>query len=170
MKTKNYCPYCGDGLVDKFFEGRLRRFCETCDAPFYENPVPAACIVTVDKNDRILLVRRSVNPKKGFWCLPGGFIELGEKPEEAGLRELKEETGVDGKIEMLLGITTHTGTTYDTVLIAGYLVRRYNGTPHAGDDADAVEWFDRDSMPEIAFTSHKQFINIYYTAYAHSTP
>jgi 8-oxo-dGTP diphosphatase len=168
MKKKVYCPYCGHGLVDKFVEGRIRRYCESCTAPVYENPVPASCIVTVDTFDRILLVKRSVDPKKGQWCLPGGFMELGETPEEAGLRELKEETGIDGKIEMLLGLTTHSGTTYDTVLITGFLVREYCGIPLAGDDADDVGWFKRDCIPEIAFPSHKRFINIYYSAYASS--
>jgi 8-oxo-dGTP diphosphatase len=166
MKIKIYCPYCGHGLVDKYVEGRIRRYCETCSAPVYENPVPATCLVTVDKSERVLLVRRSVDPKKGMWCLPGGFMELGETPEEAGLRELREETGLDGRIEMLLGITTHSGTTYDTVLITGFLVREYYGTPFAGDDADLVEWFTRESLPEIAFNSHKRFINIYFSAYA----
>ncbi len=166
MKIKKYCPYCGYGLIDKFVEGRVRRYCKSCADPIYENPVPAACLVTVDDCDRILLVKRSVDPKKGMWCLPGGFMELQETPEEAGLRELKEETGVEGKIEMLLGVTTHSGSMYDTILMTGFLVRQYCGEPIAGDDADEVKWFERDAMPEIAFTSHKNFINIYYCAYA----
>ncbi len=165
MKTKHFCPYCGDGLTDKFAEGRVRRWCDQCAAPVYENPVPATCLVTADPDGRILLVRRSVEPKKGSWCLPGGFMELGETPEAAGLRELHEETGLSGKIETLLGITTHSGKIYDTVLVAGYLVREYSGIPYAGDDADAAEWFARDGLPEIAFTSHKAFIDIFYAAY-----
>ncbi len=166
MKRKRYCPYCGNGLIDKHTEGRIRRYCETCAAPVYENPVPAACLVTIDEDNRILLVKRSVPPKKGWWCLPGGFMELGETPEEAGLRELEEETGIKGKIDMLLGVTTHQGRIYDTILMTGFLVRRYSGTPVAGDDADEVRWFDRDEIPEIAFASHQSFINIYYCAYA----
>lgn len=93
-------------------------------------------------------------------------MELGETPEEAGLRELEEETGIKGKIDMLLGVTTHQGRIYDTILMTGFLVRRYCGTPVAGDDADEVRWFDRDEMPEIAFASHKSFIEIYYCTYA----
>ena len=166
MKIKKYCPYCGYGLIDKFAEGRIRRYCETCAAPVYENPVPASCLVTVDESHRILLVKRSVDPKKGMWCLPGGFMELGETPEEAALRELKEETGITGKIDMLLGVTIHSGVIYDTILMTGFLVRQYNGTPVPGDDADAVKWFDRSAMPGIAFSSHQKFINIYFCAYA----
>ena len=151
-------------------EGRKRRFCEACSTPIYENPVPAACIVIADPDNRILLVKRGVDPKKGFWCLPGGFMELRETPEEAGLRELKEETGLTGKIDMLLGLQTHFGTQYDTILMSGFLVRSYTGTPKAGDDAEAVEWFRRGKLPEIAFSSHMKFIDIYYAAYAYTCP
>ncbi len=170
MRLKRFCPYCGHGLTDKHIEGRNRRFCESCKTTIYENPVPATCIVIADPCDRILLVRRSVEPKKGYWCLPGGFMELRETPEEAGLRELQEETGLSGKIDMLLGLFTHSGKQYDTILMSGFLVRSYTGTPKAGDDAEAVQWFTRERLPEIAFSSHMKFINIYYAAYAYSSP
>jgi len=148
----------------------VRRYCEACALPLYENPVPAACLVTVDNRQRILLVKRKVAPKEGFWCLPGGFMESGETPEEAGLRELHEETGLIGKIDMLLGLICHPGILYDTVLMTGFLVRQYTGNPIAGDDAAAVDWFERNRLPEIAFSSHRTFISSYYTAYAHSIP
>ena len=170
MRKLKYCPHCGGRLADKFVEGRTRRFCASCNAPFYENPIPAACIVAVDPRDRVLLVKRSIEPKRGCWCLPGGFMELRETPEEAGLRELREETGIVGKIDTLLGVLSNKGTFYDTILMIGFLVRRFSGTPAAGDDAAAVEWFAREALPEIAFKRHRSFINIYYAAYAHSLP
>ena len=170
MRMKQFCPYCGHRLMDKVIEGRTRRFCESCSTPIYENPVPATCTVIADPDNRILLVKRAVDPKKGFWCLPGGFMELRETPEEAGLRELKEETGLSGKIDMLLGLSTHTGKQYDTILMSGFLVRSYTGRPVAGDDAVAIRWFSKKDLPEIAFTSHMNFINIYYAAYAYPNP
>lgn len=165
MKIKKFCPYCGHGLVDKFAEGRMRRWCITCDAPLYENPVPAACLVTIDGSDRILLVKRSVEPKKGWWSLPGGFMELGETPEEAGLRELCEETGIHGKIEMLLGVMTHSSPDYGTILMTGFLASCHGGTLAPGDDAEEASWFGPENLPDIAFPSHKAFISIYYSAY-----
>ncbi len=149
-------------------EGRVRRYCKTCALPLYENPVPATCLVTVDEQDRILLVKRSVAPKKGEWCLPGGFMELGETPEDAGLRELYEETGLSARIDLLLGVGSHAGAIYDTILMTAFLIRQFSGTPTAGDDADEVAWFARPDLPEIAFTSHQQFINTYFAAYAYS--
>jgi ADP-ribose pyrophosphatase YjhB (NUDIX family) len=113
----------------------------------------------------VLLVKRNVEPKSGFWCLPGGFIELGEKPEEGALRELEEETGLKGKIGMLLGVTSSPSSQYDTVLMVGYLVKNYNGRLNSGYDASEAGWFHYKELPEIAFQSHLQFIRIYYAAY-----
>jgi len=166
MRKKSYCLYCGNELTKKFVEGAQRLFCEHCNEPIYENPIPATCLVVVDNRDRVLLVKRSVEPKKGFWCLPGGFMELGESPEKAALRELKEETGLSGRIEMLLGVSSNPSSLYHTVLIVGYLVRHYSGTLIAGDDADDTARFHYAELPEIAFESHERFIRIYYASYA----
>lgn len=170
MTSKIFCHFCGGRLTKKFHEGRTRLFCDDCRSPIYENPVPANCLVTVDDLERVLLVKRSVDPKRGFWCLPGGFMEMGETPEAGALRELMEETGLSGKIDRLLGVTVNPSPRYDTVLMIGYLVRSYNGAPIAGDDADAVGWFAQKDLPEIAFDSHKKFIHLYYAAYAHPDP
>lgn len=170
MIKKNYCHFCGGRLTEKFHEGRPRLFCESCRTTIYENPVPATCLVTIDARERLLLVKRSVDPKKGWWCLPGGFMELRETPEEAGLRELAEETGLAGKINMLLGVTTNHSSQYDTVLMTGFLIRSYRGDLLAGDDADEVRWFAFKELPEIAFNSHKKFIKAYYSAYAYTDP
>ena len=166
MREKKYCPYCGTGLVEKFCEGALRRYCNRCNEPIYENPIPATCMVVVDNKDRVLLVKRSVEPKKGFWCLPGGFMELGETPEKAALRELKEETGLAGKIDMLFGVSANPSALYHTVLMVGYLVKSYSGSLIAGDDANDAAYFHYNELPEIAFESHASFIRMYYAAYS----
>jgi ADP-ribose pyrophosphatase YjhB (NUDIX family) len=159
---KRYCHFCGKVLIRCFVEGRTRYYCTNCQAPIYENPVPANAIVLVDKNDRLLLVKRSVEPKIGSWCLPGGFMELYEKPEAAAIRELEEETGIHGKIDRLLGLTTHDSPRYQTILMIGYLVKVYEGILEAGDDASDVQFFEFNHLPEIAFDSHKQFIQMYF--------
>lgn len=165
MMKKNFCPFCGKKLITKFVEGGNRLFCKSCDTPIYENPVPATAIVAVDSKKRLLLVKRSVPPKTGMWCLPGGFLELGESPEQGALRELKEETGLSGTIQSLLGVISSNSPRYNTVLLVGYLVNNYTGTLIAGDDASDASYFSPEELPKIAFSSHKDFINMYYSSF-----
>lgn len=155
---KRFCPFCGGDLERRQWEGRPRRVCRDCGRPLYENPVPATCLVVVDGERRVLLVRRRVAPKVGYWCLPGGFMELGESPEQAALRELEEETGLTGTVDGLLGVTATPNALYDTVLMVGYRVTEFHGRPRPDDDADAIGWFPAGRLPAIAFESHRRFI------------
>lgn len=166
MRGKNYCPYCGGHLRKKQWEGTERLLCSACGETVYENPVPATCLVVVDPQDRILFVKRSVPPRMGKWCLPGGFLEMGEAPESGALRELKEETALVGQIDTLLGVTTSKSDLYDSILLIGYLVKNYFGHAVAGDDASEVAFFPVAALPEIAFSSHRRFVRIYCAAYA----
>ncbi len=168
-REKKICHFCGTNLIKKKCEGRIRLFCTQCNEPIYENPTPATCIVVIDNTERLLLVKRSVEPKKGFWCLPGGFIELGEMPDKAALRELKEETGLSGKIDTLIGATSsHSNMYNNTILILCYLVKDYNGQLIAGDDAQDAAFFNYSQLPEIAFDSHEEFTRLYYAAYSNN--
>ncbi len=157
-QKKRFCHVCGNPLIQKAWEGRLRPFCPQCGLPVYENPVPASAVVVVNKDADILLTKRNIEPKKGYWCLAGGFMELSETPEESALRELKEETGLTGTIRTLLGVKTNNSDRYETVLIMGYLVTDYSGDLVPGDDAEAAAFFHHQQLPEIAFDSHAYFI------------
>jgi len=79
----------------------LRDFCPCCNSYFYENPLPVVSSI-LESSRQILLVKRGRPPSKGLWCLPSGFAEAGESIEEAALRELKEETGIKGKLQSYL--------------------------------------------------------------------
>ncbi|GAB6095937.1 NUDIX hydrolase [Desulfatiferula olefinivorans] len=166
MREKKFCSYCGSPVITTTVEGRLRKHCPHCNTTLYENPVPAACVVLIDPDDRILLARRKVAPQAGLWCLPGGFVELGERPDEAALRELVEETGLAGKIEMLMGVAIDPHPDYDTVLITAYLVRTFKGRLVPGDDVSEAGFYPFDRLPDIAFRSHRHFIRHYYSAYS----
>ena len=162
LEKKIYCHCCGKRLSHRFTEGRQRLFCENCRRPIYENPIPATCLVVVNAKGQLLLVKRSVAPQKGQWCLPGGFIELGEQPDKGALRELLEETGLAGDIDRLLGLCTTPSPQYDSVLMAGYLVTRFEGQAAPGDDAAEIGWFTYPDIPSIAFASHQSFIDQYF--------
>ena len=158
LSARAYCPFCGNPVAEREWEGRRRRYCQHCRLPLYDNPVPAVCAVVSDEARRILLVQRKVPPRRGEWCLPGGFMELAETPEEAVLRELSEETGLQGEVAGLLGLEATPNRIYTTVLVAGYRVIPLSGRLHAGDDAMAVDWFASQALPPIAFGSHRIFI------------
>jgi len=108
------------------------------------------------------LVKRSVEPARGAWCLPGGFIEIDESIEEAVLRELEEETGLQGEIEGLIDFFSQKGRYYGAILIFGYSVKILGGELKAGDDAQEAEFFDLNALPPVAFLSHQRVIEKYY--------
>jgi ADP-ribose pyrophosphatase YjhB (NUDIX family) len=160
-REKKFCVYCGEAVGRRPWEGRNRLFCETC-GPLYENPVPSACVILLDSEDRLLLVRRSVPPGIGQWCLPGGFMELGESPQETALRELREETGLEGQIDRILDADATPNRDYHTVALICFLVREYEGSPVAGDDADDVAFFPAGQLPAVAFETHLRFIQDFF--------
>jgi ADP-ribose pyrophosphatase YjhB (NUDIX family) len=162
MQTKSHCHFCGNRLQTQFIEGRDRLYCDRCRRPIYENPVPATCVIVTNTIGELVLVKRGVEPKIGWWCLPGGFIELGEDPEQGALRELSEETGLAAEHALLLGVCTTSSADYHSVLMIGYVVDHFSGTLVPGDDATDAQWFNKDTMPPLAFQSHQQFINSYF--------
>jgi 8-oxo-dGTP diphosphatase len=155
MNKKKYCLYCATPLIIKYIEGKNRFFCPSCQEPFYENPVPVAACVVFNENHEVLLVKRSVEPKKGEWCLPGGFVELEEEPEQAALRELKEETGLKGRNIHLLTVLTAESKRYTSVLMIGYLIDQVQGTIMAGYDSEEAAYFKLKEIPVLAFRSHR---------------
>ena len=158
MQEKKYCEYCGN-LTEKINkENRLRRYCPECDIIFYVNPVPAIAVVIFDDEKNVLLVKRNVEPGFGKWSLPGGYIELGEKPEETAIREVKEETSLKIDRPELINVYNQESPIYDYVMLVGYYTSKYFGKLFAGDDASDARFFSTDKLPEIAFWSHKRLI------------
>jgi len=158
VKPKRFCYACGTPLIQKYIEDRNRLFCPQCRNPVYENPLPATAAVVINEQEQILLVKRNVEPKIGQWCLPGGFVEMGESPEQGCLRELKEETGLDGEIENWNGNVLSQSPVYQWVIVMGYSVSNFRGNLKAGDDCSDARFFSLESMPPIAFRSHRQIL------------
>jgi len=158
VRIKQYCHVCGTGLTKKLIEDRERLFCPKCNYPVYENPIPATAAVVINENNEILLVKRTVEPKAGQWCLPGGFVEMGEAPEHACLRELKEETGLEGEIHRWAGNIISESPVYQWVIVMGYSIKNVRGQLTAGDDCSEAIFFNFDTMPPIAFRSHREIL------------
>ncbi|HEX7502628.1 MAG TPA: NUDIX domain-containing protein, partial [Acidobacteriota bacterium] len=155
---KKFCPRCGTPLAKRRLEDRERDFCPACRAPVYENPLPATAVVLFNERRELLLVQRAVEPGKGKWCLPGGFQEIDETPEQCARRELREETGIDGRIEGLIAMEMSPHPWYRAVLVIGYHAAALGGGLAAGDDAVDAAYFPLQRLPELAFQSHARII------------
>ena len=104
------------------------------------------------KDNKILLIKRKNEPFKGKWALPGGFIEYGEKVEDAVVREVVEETGIKTAIKDLIGIYSdpNRDPRGHTITVV-YLLSIKGGVLKAEDDAADAKFFDINNLPELAY-------------------
>jgi len=158
-KQKRFCPLCGEKLEKISRDGRMRLYCGRCDRILYENPLPATAVVVLDDEHHLLLVKRAMEPAKGTWCLPGGFVELDETPAEGAVRELQEETGLKGTVGQLIDVVGEDSSFYGPLIIIGYHISPQGGTLRAGDDAAEVRYFPLADLPQVAFASHRAIID-----------
>jgi ADP-ribose pyrophosphatase YjhB (NUDIX family) len=112
LSLMKYCSHCGSpvSLLIPPGDHLPRHVCDACAAVHYNNPkIIAGCIVTW--GDRVLICRRAIEPRKGFWTLPAGFMELGESIAEAAMREAREEACVSVELDALYVVANviHTG-------------------------------------------------------------
>lgn len=162
MNNLRHCIRCGQALVDREHEGRIRDFCTACESPQYRNPVPATAALVLDQKGRILLVKRGMPPRAGEWCLPGGYIELDEEAHESCRRELLEETGLHGTHPSLIGIYHNPSPFYHSVLVCAYQFKVADlSTLQAGDDSVDCRFFAPDQMPPLAFASHQNAVRTF---------
>ena len=155
QKLFQNCPVCKSklGCDDN------RVFCNNCDFDWYNNPAPSVSIALL-KDKKILLAKRKIEPQKGLWDVPGGFIESGESAEEATIREMEEETGLKVKIKKYLGSISDIYNDNPTLpLIFAVEQLDLNQKPIAQDDVEELRWFSLDEIPEkLAFKNVKETI------------
>ncbi|MFI6443535.1 NUDIX hydrolase [Kitasatospora sp. NPDC050543] len=120
------------------------------NAPKPNSLVPAASVVVVDEAGRVLLQRRTDN---GMWALPGGKMELGESLADCGIRETREETGIDVEITGIVGTYTNPGHVFaydDGEVRQEFSIclraRPIGGTVRVSDESHEVAWFDPGEM------------------------
>ncbi|GAB4343225.1 MAG: hypothetical protein Kow0089_18840 [Desulfobulbaceae bacterium] len=157
---RRFCHFCGGTVEIRPENGVPREYCAACDKYFYENPLPVVSAIVVEDR-RVLLVKRANEPSRGEWCLPSGFAESGEKITEAALRELAEETGVEGRIVQLLDVDSVHSSMYGDLLFLTFEVERTGGRVQAGDDAEEARFFPLDDHPPLAFPSNTKALQTY---------
>ena len=146
----NFCPRCGTPVNHEERFGKLRPVCPQCDWIHFVDPKVAAAVL-IEQNGRVLLVRRANEPFRGLWTLPAGFINGGEDPAEAAARECLEETGLSVRVIRVLDIISGKEHSRGADFIIVYLATVEGGELKPDDDADAAEWFERTSLPQLAF-------------------
>jgi 8-oxo-dGTP diphosphatase len=152
-----YCPRCSAPLTWRSTGDRPRPTCPDCGFVLYINPVVGAGAL-VEKDGQVVLVRRGVEPKAGYWSLPAGYVEGDEMAEDAAVREMEEETGLRIDIDDLLGVYSF-GKEPQTGVLILYSAHPVGGELRAGDDAQEVRTFAPTDMPpddQIAFHTHLQ--------------
>jgi ADP-ribose pyrophosphatase YjhB (NUDIX family) len=144
---------CGAALGQQHRAGKLRPVCPACGHIVFFDP-KVAVVIFIVQEDKILLVKRAVDPGKGRWAFPAGFVDAGEDPKEAARREILEETGLEIEIAHLIDVfprTADDGGTAD--IIIAYAAHITGGALHPDDDAEAVAWFTSHDLPELVFAT-----------------
>lgn len=160
----NFCPNCKS--EDFSFENGFKFHCNLCDFVIYHN-IAAAVAVIIKNDDKILFTVRNVEPDKGKWDLPGGFIDPNENAEEAACRELKEELGIDLFPKDLKYITTspnnylYKNVPYRTMdIFYTYEINSSKINIAAEDEIKDLIWVkvDEIELDKIGFVSIKKVI------------
>jgi ADP-ribose pyrophosphatase YjhB (NUDIX family) len=142
-------------------DNRERMVCADCGHVAYENPKVVVGAVVVADDNRILMCRRAIEPRKGFWTLPAGYMELGETLEEGAAREALEEANAVIAIEGILAIFSIARIGQVQVIFRARFAD--SGAPVFGVGAESLEvrLFRSDEIPwhEIAFPSVNWALN-----------
>lgn len=155
-----YCPHCAHKLEERIAFERMRSVCSTCGFVHFRAPKVGVSLLVEDR-EQILLVRRAVEPGKGKWSLPSGFVEYDESPAAAALRECVEETGLRLS-ELVLIEANHYADDYrGSGINLVYRGRIAGGSLLPADDAAEARFFSRIELPamrEIAFRGHRTLL------------
>ena len=137
----------------------MRPTCLNCRYTHYANPGLAVGVLVNDAQNRVCLILRGEEPRKGYWGLPAGFMEGDESAEEGAIRECFEETGLNVELEGLFEAFSYRHADHKSsgVLLV-YRARITGGTPTAGTDTVDVQFFAADEIPfdRLAFHAHIQ--------------
>lgn len=149
----NFCSACGATVSLKIpeMEDRLRYVCDQCGMIHYQNPKIITGVV-IESEQKILLCKRAIEPRYGFWTMPAGFMENGESTEQAAAREAYEEAGTVLTEMQLFAVVN---IPYVNQVHVMYRAQLVNGEFAAGVESLEVKLFHEDEIPwaDLAFSS-----------------
>ncbi len=142
-----YCPRCGAPLIVRLLptEDRPRLVCDRGHI-LYINPKLVVGVIP-ERRGRILLLRRAIEPRHGFWTYPGGFLEIDESVEECAVREAQEEIGVTVQISGLVGVYSRPGPHGPAIVSIVFRGHVREGRVEPGREALETRWFRPEKIP-----------------------
>ncbi|MBE0477590.1 NUDIX hydrolase [Candidatus Aerophobetes bacterium] len=173
MPEIGFCICCGENLERKLIEEeeRTRLVCKNCGYIHYQNPLPVVVAVLTRPEQRVVgVIKRAIAPREGKWALVGGFMEIDEQPEEAILREVREEIGVEGKVRGLINVHSDKSGLYHKVVVIGYEVVITESTFLPGKEVKEFKFFPLCSLPPLAFPSHGKILKDFEKTYRNPFP
>jgi ADP-ribose pyrophosphatase YjhB (NUDIX family) len=154
----HYCVRCGSELVTRIIEGRMLEACPSDDFVLWQDPKVASAVV-VEADGGVVLGRRSIEPGYGLWCLPGGFVNHDEHPADAAVRECAEEICAAVELTSLVGVYHVSKQDAHSIVGVAYSARLADGARLGpGSEMLEVKVFPIDSLPPLAFPSHRQVL------------
>ena len=157
-----FCSQCGQTLVQEVPAGdnRLRAVCHHCDTIHYENPKIIAGTLPIYQGEYILLCKRAIEPRIGFWTLPAGFMENGESLEQAALRETREEALAEVTLRHLY---THTSIVHVSQVQFLFLADLHVPEFGAGEETLETRLFHLSEIPweQLAFQTIRNALRFY---------
>jgi ADP-ribose pyrophosphatase YjhB (NUDIX family) len=156
-----FCPDCGNPLAppEAPAERLTAQVCAACGATHFRNSKPCAGALVV-RDDLVLLGRRAIEPGRGLWDIPGGFLEPWEHPADGATREIAEETGLSVRLTSLLAVAMDTYHDQFYTHNVYYLAEVIEGEQHAADDLAELRWFAPDALPtQFAFAHCRSVID-----------
>ena len=157
-----FCPSCGGALRQRTLKAGdpERLVCAACGFIFYMDPKVAVGTIIRTADERIVLVRRAIEPGYGLWVFPGGYVDRGELTVDAALREAREECGLAIRIETLLNVYSYGGT---APIIIVYTATIAGGELCTDDECLEARFFDTAEIPwnELAFRSTREALEEY---------
>ena len=154
-EDKNFCQRCGHRLAQRAVDSIPRPYCPGCGYVVFLDPKLAA-VVLATTDGKLVMVRRATEPAIGRWSFPSGYVDRGEAVEDAAVREVKEETGLDIEIAELVGLYSRSG---NPVVLAVYSAQVVGGLMEPGDEVQETALFDPDELPALPFPHDDQIIS-----------
>jgi len=150
----SFCPLCGGDLDLRSVKASEpdRLVCRRCGFIFYQDPKVAVGTIILDERGHIVLVRRAIEPGYGRWVFPGGFVDRGEAVMAAAIREAREESGLDIRLDRLINVYSYPGRAPVIIVYAATVV---GGCLACDDESLEGKFFAPEEIPweELAFRS-----------------